>query len=80
MIQLWQIVATLGLTCVVLLLCYFMTKRVLKKEMEKSLPQQLKTVRELFGEKDLEIIMKVNKDGKVSIEGFDIKEKIDYTG
>lgn len=73
-----QILAMLFLSLVILGLCYILIKKTLKSELEKSLPNQLKAVRDLFGEKEVELTVFIDKEGKVKIQGFDIKEKIDY--
>lgn len=73
-----QILLMLFFSIVILGLCYIIIKNTLKKEREKQLPNQLKAVRELFGENDLEIVVKIDKKGNTKIEGFDLKEQIDY--
>lgn len=77
---LYNISIIAGVTAVVLLACYLITKIVVRNELKKSLPAQIRSAQSYFKKKDVRLILRIKHTGEVEWEHFDIIKSPDYVG
>jgi len=78
--NLYNISIIAGVTAVILLACYLIMKIVIRNELKKSLPNQIKTAQDYFKKKDVRLILKIKHNGEIEWEHFEIIKSPDYVG
>ena len=78
--NLYNISIICAVTGVVLLACYIIIKIVVRNELKKSLPSQIKTAQDYFKHKDVRLILIIKNNGEVETEHFEIIKTPEYVG
>jgi hypothetical protein len=76
----FNIIAMLAVSLFIIILVYNLLKKTLKKELVNTLPTQLREIKTMFNNKDITLTMKIKKNGEVTVENFEVIEKMDYVG
>ena len=76
--NLYNISIIAAITGVVLLACYIIIKLVVKRELKKGLPNQIKSMQDFFGGKDVRVMLTIKNNGEVVWNNFEIVSKPDY--
>lgn len=63
---------------VILLTCYLLIRLVVRTELKKSLPNQIKTAQAFFKSKDVMLTLRIKHDGEVIWDNFELVGETKY--
>jgi|26BtaG_2_1085354.scaffolds.fasta_scaffold01187_9 hypothetical protein len=69
-----------AVTGVILLACYVLILLVVKREMKKSMTNQLATMWEMTNNQPVRVVVDIDKNGRARIKDFQALEESDYIG
>ncbi len=77
---LYSISIVAAVTGIILGACYLVIKLVLKRELVRTVPEQIKSMQQMFNGKSVKMTITIDKSGKTHMDQLEILRDIDYVG